>query len=89
MLASPNRRDVLQYFRGRGEQVATTAELVDCLVAGEDGPEDPHEAAVVLHHRTLPRLAETGAIDYDYRTKVTRYRGHDRLEALLPTAPTA
>jgi hypothetical protein len=89
VLASSDRRAVLRYFRDREDHVASLDDLAGCLVSVEGGPDDPAEAATVLHHRTLPTLADSGAVDYDPRTKVTRYRGHERLEALLPPPPNA
>lgn len=83
MLASGDRRHVLRYFRERDEDVATLEELADYLVARDGGFDDPAEAAVVLHHATLPKLAESVAIDYDPRTNVIRYRGPSRLGALI------
>lgn len=38
-----------------------------------------------LHHSTLSRLADLGALEYDERTGAVRYRGDLELEALLET----
>ena len=89
VLESDDRRRILRFFRAEAGEVATLEELVDHLVEGEEGFADPTAAAIALHHVELPKLAEVGAIDYDPRTKVTRYRGHSRLEALLPRASAA
>ena len=89
VLESDDRRRILRILRDRTGEIATLEELVDLLVEREDGYSDPAAAAIALHHAELPRLAEVGALDYDPRTKVTRYRGHPRLEALLPRATVA
>lgn len=86
VLASENRRMVLQFFRERGDEVATLDELAGHVTARGGGVDDPDRAKTVLHHAALPKLANVGAIEYDPRTGTSRYRGHTRLEALLPEA---
>ena len=83
ILASEDRRNVLRYFRECEADVATLDELAEDLVARDGSVDDASEAKVVLHHVALPKLAESGAIDYDPRTRTARYRGPSRLEALL------
>ena len=83
ILASEERRNVLRYFREGEADVATLDELAEELAARDGGVDDATEAKVVLHHVALPKLTESGAIDYDPRTRTARYRGPSRLEALL------
>lgn len=86
ILSSEDRRHVIRFFQDREERLATLDELVNFFVALDGGYDDPPQAKVVLHHSTLPKLADAGAIDYDYRTNVTRYHGDPRLEALVSKA---
>lgn len=66
---------VLQYFRGRSADVATVEDLAS-FVNGSGGPDgSASDAAVRLHHVTLPRLADAGYLDYDPTTKTARFRG--------------
>lgn len=87
ILASPDRRHVLEFFREREEPVATVEDIADYLVERDDGFDDQTEARIVLHHAALPKLSESVAFDYDHRTGVVRYRGPTRLDTLLPDAP--
>ena len=87
ILSSGERRLVLQFFRDRPERVAAIDDLADYVVDRRDGVDDPTEAKLTLHHVTLPKLAESGVLDYDHRSCVARYRGHARLEALLERIP--
>lgn len=89
VLRSEERRRVLQFFQERDECVATLDELANHLAARDGGFEGSERARVALHHAHLPKLAEMGVLDYDARTHMTRYRGHARLEALLPEASVA
>lgn len=89
VLECENRRLVLRYVQEREQVVATLAELAVFLAVQEGGVEDPDRATIVLHHAALPKLAETGAVEYDSRTHTIRFRGHARLEALLPNASVA
>lgn len=88
-LATEEHRRVLRFFLDRERSVATVDDLADHLTNRVGRFETVSEARIVLHHNVLPKLAETGAIDYDHRTHVTRFRGHARLEALLPQRSTA
>ena len=89
VLEDGNRRLVLRFFQDREQAVATLADLADYLAAQEGGIEDADRAKIVLHHVALPKLAETGALEHDPRTRTVRFRGHARLEALLPNASVA
>lgn len=89
VLESENRRLVLRFFQDREQVVATLDELADYLAAQEDGVRDFDRAKIILHHTALPKLAGTGALEYDSRTRMTRFRGHVRLESLLPDVSVA
>lgn len=83
LLADHHRRYTLYYL------VSTDAEVLDydqvCEYLANDCPteEDVQEQRVLLHHKTLPRLAEAGVVDFDSRSETIRYRGADDLAALV------
>lgn len=86
LLADPQRRTVLRHLRETGE--CDVAELIEAIATdgGTTASHRPsHEtvSAVELHHSHLPRLADAGIVEYDRTAGVVRYRGTDRLEALL------
>lgn len=68
-------RPVLQYFRTHSTAVATLDELAAAV--SDERDEDERQVAIRLHHVTLPKLAETGVLDYDGRTNTARYRGDE------------
>ena len=55
----------------------------DHAVAINDPSIDWKREAVLLHHKTLPKLADAGILEYDPRQHDVRYTGHDGLESLL------
>lgn len=67
----------------REGRVTTLDELADVVVDRDGGVDDPSRARIRLHHCDLPKLAETGVIEYDPRSEAVRYRGRDALEGLL------
>lgn len=87
LLAHHDRRRILDYLVTASEHVATTEELVEHLLqskaaqTGEVPSRNHLEAA--LHHLHLPKLVDTGVIEYDPRSQQLRYLGDDRLEAWL------
>ncbi|WP_458191149.1 DUF7344 domain-containing protein [Haladaptatus sp. NG-WS-4] len=89
VLRSEDRRRVLHFFLERDKRMATMDELANYLAAPDGGFEAPERAKVSLHHAHLPKLADTGVIEYDSQSNRTRYRGHKKLEALLSFASEA
>lgn len=86
ILSSEERRHVVRFFEGREGNLATLDELADFLLDRVDGFDDSSEVKIVLHHSTLPKLDDIGAVEYDYRTNVTRYYGQSRLTKLVSVA---
>ncbi|WP_232703254.1 DUF7344 domain-containing protein [Halobacterium wangiae] len=78
-MATEDRRWVLEYFQSSGDDVASIDELVDSL----DHCDDRERTALGLHHRTLPKLADLGLLDYDSRTETVRCYGHPLLSKHL------
>lgn len=89
LLSDTRRRYVLSYLHGTDGDVAELSELVDWVMRQEadGGDDDRYESvAVALHHTHLPRLAESGVLDYDVQSQTVHYRGQsavERMEALV------
>lgn len=84
------------------EELAKRLVSQDVTIVGTDRYEDLLERTLLtLHHERLPRLAETGLVEYDPETNIAAYRTStapnvewedETLEALvshLPTSPEA
>lgn len=77
-------RSVLVHFRQSGVDVASLEELAAAVAERRDRPgADVDSIALYLHHAGLPKLAETGIVDYDARGNTVRYRGHSLLGGSL------
>lgn len=74
--ATDSCRLVVSYFRERSEDVATLDELVAYGTEQTDESRTSDQLAIRLHHSTLPKLADVGALDYDERTHTVRYWGY-------------
>ena len=85
-LARTDRRAVIQFFRDGSTEEVTLDDLVTGIVDGSYWDTDGSHARLRLHHFTLPKLADTGILDYDPRSKTVRYRGQPAVEQLLDTA---
>ena len=85
-LARTDCRAVIQFFRDESTEEATLDDLVTGIVNGSYWDTDESHARLCLHHFTLPKLAETGILDYDPGSKTVRYRGQPAVEQLLDTA---
>lgn len=83
--SDPRRRTLLRHLVSTDHDATTVAELAAVVAATEGGRDrgDVDEAAVSLKHCHLPKLDGAGFVDYDERSDVVRYDGHDDLEALL------
>jgi len=85
-LARTDRRAVIRFFREESTEEVTLDALVTGIVDGSYWDTDKSHARLCLHHSTLPKLADTGILDYDPRSKTVRYRGQPAVEQLLDTA---
>lgn len=87
LLADHQRRDLLRHLIESPEQTATLEECVQHILQREEertGQCPGHEQVeTALHHIHLPKLEQTNILEYDSRSQVLRYRGHERLEAWL------
>lgn len=98
-LASDKRRAVLTVLEVRTAPPTTDAdalsvsELAEAVAAEFDGAvdvaADPSRVELTLLHRDLPKLAETGLVDYDREAGRVAFVGHPLLKsAWLAAAPT-
>ncbi len=89
-LADENNRRVLQLFHEAGVKKATLEELSHYVAEHHSGlyADDPKNAAIRLHHKSLPQLAQHGVIEYDSERKLVHHCGDrtlppDLLEQVL------
>lgn len=84
LLANHDRRCILEYLMESPRETATVDELVEHLVErkAERTGERPGSDHVLttLHHVHVPKLADSGVVEYDARSQELRYRSDDRLE---------
>lgn len=83
-LSSNDRREILYLFSDKEQEVATYDQIIEELVEKEyleDSRTEQFE--VQMHHHHLPKLAETGFIDYDKRSETIRYTADSEVEDLL------
>lgn len=81
-LSNEDDRRVLNYFQESSEDVASLDELAEYVARRKTGgdPRSPERIALHLHHIGLPKLADTGLLDYDPRSKTVRCWNHRVLE---------
>ena len=82
-LARTDRRAVIQFFRDESTEEVTLDALVTGIVDGSYWDADESHARLRLHHSTLPKMADTGILDYDPGNKTVKYRGQPAVEQLL------
>ena len=81
-LSSKYRRLVVTFFMNTEAESISLTELAEYVATeqSDDGTASLTEIKIQLHHRTLPKLAAIGVLDYDARTTTVRYRGDSTLE---------
>ncbi len=84
LLANYRRRRLLAYLWAQPDQVgsfeAATREVAAAVASQRGGRPSLTDVNIDLQHTHLPKLADAGVLEYDIRSQVIRYRGHDRLE---------
>lgn len=81
VLADGTRRAILTTLQDADDGIATVQELTNQIDKHDHG--GPDVTPVQLVHSDLPRLEETGAVEFDQRSKTVRYQGFTELERLL------
>ena len=80
-LSSEYRRQVVACFVETETSIASVADLAEYVHAeGDDTSASLDRIKIRLHHVALPKLAATGVLDYDPRTRTVRYHGEPTLE---------
>ena len=87
-LGDEHQRKVLRHFQNSQTAVASVDELVESL----NDPECPSLArnriAVRLHHVTLPKLADTGVIEYDSHLRIATCQSTSRSKWIMSILTT-
>lgn len=81
LLADRHHRIVLSTLRNSADDVATVRELAIEVSDRESVGEE--QATVTLRHSVIPRLVDSGLVEYDERSATVRYQPHCGLERLL------
>lgn len=71
---------VVSFFQNYSGASASVETLASVLCDRNDGGQE--RFAAELHHVTLPALAETGIVSYDWDERVVKYHGHPELNQL-------
>lgn len=83
-LGHPLRREVLRYCAERSTRHMDLQSLADHLVVeGRHDERDRERVALLLHHLHLPKLADTGLVEFDPKSGQVRYHPSDELEQLI------
>ncbi len=80
-LADPHCRTTLWYLQHSADSVVSVQDLTDEISTDDHG--GTTQLSIKLHHSTLPRLADTGVLEYDPTDHTVRYHGHPKLEPLM------
>ena len=84
ILANPRRRALLEYLWEQPGNVGTVEEATRHILLKESrkvGEQPSHDAiqSSLLHHQ-LPKMADSGLVEYDVRNQTIRYHENKRLE---------
>jgi len=81
-LANKRRRYILTFLRESEAEVTRLDDLVDYVVQQETHSPSPDRETIRidLYHVHLPLLADAGVIDFDARSEMVQYNGHERIE---------
>lgn len=84
VLADPMRREVIRYCADHANEPTDLDTVVDYLAEQRrDGEPDRDRIALRLHHLHLPKLAETGLVEFDPDSGRLEYRSNDAIESCL------
>lgn len=77
------RREIIYFFENVADSRTVSFETLVSHIEGRVPRISKEELEVALSHTHLPKLDDTGWLDYDYRTGKIRYYGHDNAESWL------
>lgn len=87
LLANHRRRDLLDFFQNSSTQAAPLQEVTEHLTACELDRVGEHpgfdQLRTELFHTHIPKLADTGLLEYDERSEQLRYWPNERVEKWL------
>lgn len=87
LIADPYRRRVLTELMRVGDEAVELESLVDAMgtpsTAATSLISTDRQLRTLLRHTHLPKLAEYGVIDYDFRSGSVRYNETERVEQLV------
>lgn len=85
VLADPMRREVIRYCADHANEPTDLDTIVDYLAEQrrDEDPVDRDRIAIRLHHLHLPKLAETGLVEFDPESGRLEYRSNDAIESCL------
>lgn len=83
LLRDQRQRYVLEILYTDPKTVMSIDDLVDHVLNNDPTADDRDRVLITLHHKILPRLADTSVIDFDARTDTVRYHGSELVDNLL------
>ena len=89
LLSERRRRYVLYYLRDVEDGVASVEEVTEYVLRLENDLDISGVARSIdtaLHHVHLPKLADSGVLEYDTRSETIRYWGQPSLDEWLEHA---
>jgi hypothetical protein len=81
LLCHRHRRQILRFLDNRPTNTAT----VDELVSHVDSPSGESSLSTRMHHVHLPKLADSGLIEWDSRSETVRYYPEPLCQDMLQT----
>lgn len=87
LFTDPDRRRIVAALVDDPDTVMSLGNLADQVAVGPSpsatGPQLADRSRAALRHNHLPRLDDTGIIEFDERSDTVRYRPDERVERLL------
>ncbi len=84
LLADHRRRALLQCLRNTEAPMPISTLVTELTEGNEQVPsDDTADTEIALHHIHLPKLADTGIIEYDQSTQQAVYTAPPQVDALL------
>ncbi|WP_227380709.1 DUF7344 domain-containing protein [Haladaptatus halobius] len=88
LLVDTQRRTILQYLSDQETDIAAVDELAAHVHAEIEAVPNPNHARIALVHTHVPKLVDTGVIEYDQHDEIVQYQDEPLLEAILAVAAT-
>lgn len=82
-LSSSHRRGVIHYFESRPEADTSSLDAIASHLDGRMPSTSQAEVEAALHHMHLPKMAESGWVDYEPDERRIHYHGKEEAETWL------